>query len=161
MYVGELLFKEWERESPFTKKMLERVPADKFAWKPDEKSRPLGALALHVAALPGRWIRILDSDIFDPTILKQPAIEDKDAIIRLFEDNNVILMDRLKNTDEGEYDKQFTFSPGGKPLFTTSKAIGLRTFLLSHMIHHRAQLSVYLRLLNVPVPGMYGPSADE
>ena len=161
MEVGQLLLKEWERESPFTKKMLESVPSDKFEWKPHEKSRALGPLALHVAAVPGRWIRILDTDVFDPTIIKQPVLEDKAAIIKLFEDNNTILTDRLKNTPEEEYDKQFTFSPGGKPIFTTSKAMGLSTFMLGHAIHHRAQLSVYLRLLNVPVPGMYGASADE
>jgi uncharacterized damage-inducible protein DinB len=161
MQAGELLFKQWQRESPFTKKMLEAVPSDNLAWKPHEKSRALGALALHVAALPGRWVRILDSDVFDPTIIKQPVAEDKDAIIKLFEDNNTILMDRLKNTGEAEYDKQFTFSPGGRPIFTMSKAMGLSTFLFGHLIHHRAQMSVYLRLLNVAVPGMYGASADE
>jgi uncharacterized damage-inducible protein DinB len=161
MQVGELFLREWEREGPFTKKMLEKVPQDKFGWKPHEKSKTLGALALHVAALPGRWIRVLDSDVFDPTIIKQPTAEDMDAIIKLFEDNNTILIDRFKNTGEEEYDKQFTFNPAGKPLFTTSKAMGIGTFLFGHLIHHRAQLSVYLRLLDVPVPGMYGASADE
>lgn len=161
MQVGELLLKQWERESPFTKKMLEKVPADKLSWKPHEKSKSLGALALHVAALPGRWVHLLDSDVFDPTILKQPVADDKESIVKLFEDNSGILMDRLKNTSEAEYDKQFTFSPAGKPIFTISKAMGLSTYLFDHLIHHRAQLSVYLRLLNVPVPGMYGASADE
>lgn len=161
MEVKELLIKEWEREGPLTKKMLERVPSDKLEWKPHEKSKTIGALALHVAALPGRWVHVLDGDVFDPTIIKQPTIEGKDAIVKLFKENSVILMDRLKNTSEDEFDKQFTFSPGGKPIFTTSKAIGISTYLFSHLIHHRAQLSVYLRLLDVPVPGMYGASADE
>jgi uncharacterized damage-inducible protein DinB len=161
MQVGELLILKWERESPLTRKMLQSVPSDKLEWKPHEKSKPLGALALHVAAMPGRWVHVLDSDVFDPTVLKQPVAEDKDAIMKLFEDNNTIFMDRLKATSEDEYDKQFTFSPGGKPVFTTSKAMGLSTFLFSHLIHHRAQLSVYLRLLNIPLPGMYGASADE
>jgi len=161
MQVGELFIKEWERESPFTRKMLEKVPSDQLAWKPHEKSKTLGALALHVAALPGRWIHVLDSDIFDPTILKQPVAEDKEAILKLFEDNSAILTDRFKKTAEDEYDRQFTFSPGGKPMYTMPKAMGLNTFLFGHLIHHRAQLSVYLRLLNVAVPGMYGASADE
>jgi uncharacterized damage-inducible protein DinB len=161
MQAGELLLKQWQRESPFTRKMLEAIPAENLAWKPHEKSKTIGALALHVAALPGRWIRILDSDTFDPTLIKQPTAEDKDSILKLFDDNSTIMMDRLKNTPETEYDKQFTFTPAGKPLFTISKAMGLSTFLFSHSIHHRAQLSVYLRLLNLPVPGMYGASADE
>jgi len=100
MKVGELLIKEWEHEGPLTKKMLERVPSDKLLWKPHVKSRPLGPLALHVAALPGRWVHVLDGDVFDPVIIQQPVFENKDSIIKLFEENSVILMDRLKNTSE-------------------------------------------------------------
>ncbi|MGI0100618.1 MAG: DinB family protein [Candidatus Micrarchaeaceae archaeon] len=161
MKVGELFYAEWMRESASTRNMLSSVPEAKFSWKPHEKSKPLGALALHVAALPGRWLYLFDNDTFDPTVVKQPSLEGKDDIIRLFDEGSAKLTGRLKDTDEAEYDKTFTFSIGGKPTFTMSKAMGFRTLLFDHMIHHRAQLSVYLRLLDFPVPGMYGPTADE
>lgn len=161
MQVGELFLREWEREGPFTKKMLERVPSDKLAWKPHERSKTLGALALHVAALPGRWVNVFGKDVFDPTLFPQPELTDKDAILSLFDSNSTKLTEALKRTGEEEYESKFEFKLGGKPQYTMSKAMGLRTGLFDHMIHHRAQLSVYLRLLNVPVPGMYGASADE
>lgn len=161
MKIGELYSKEWERESTLTRKMLERVPADKLSWKPHERSKSLGALALHVANLPGRWVHVFDDDVFDPTLFPQPELTDKDAILRLFDTNSTKLTEALKRTSEDRYDRKFEFKVGGKPQYATSKAMGLRTGLFDHMIHHRAQLSVYLRLLDVPVPGMYGPSADE
>lgn len=160
MDVKELFIKEWERESQNTLKMLERIPEDKLSWKPHEKSKSLGALALHVAALPARWSHIIDSDNLDPSMFKQPEFKDKNDIIRTFQESSTILLDKLKNADPSEYDKQFTFSQNGKVLFTMSKGMGIIVFF-GHLIHHRAQLSVYLRLLNVPVPGMYGPTADE
>jgi len=161
MEIGELLLKEWNREGPHTRKMLERVPADKLSWKPHNKSRALGSLAQHVAGLAGRWSHVLGNDVFDPTVIKQPELTDKDGIMRLFDQSDALLTECLKKTGEGEYDKDFTFSLAGKHQFTMSKGLGISMLLFGHLIHHRAQLSVYLRMLEIPVPGMYGPSADE
>lgn len=161
MEIKELLLKEWSRESESTRKMLERIPEDKLSWKPHEKSKSLGALAQHVAAVPGRWAHVLDGDVFDPTTIKQPQLTDKAGILNLFEEGNARLSNGLKNATDEELGKDFTFSPAGKPQFTMAKGLGISIMLFGHMIHHRAQLSVYLRLLNIPVPGMYGPSADE
>lgn len=161
MKVGQLFLIEWERESASTLKMLERVPEEKLSWKPHEKSRSLGSLALHVSALPLRWMHIFDNDTFDPTVVKQPQLEKKEEFIKLFEDGSTKLTERFRDTDESEYDKPFTFLVNGKEMFIMPKAMGLRVMLLNHLIHHRAQLSVYLRLIDIPVPGMYGMSADE
>ncbi len=161
MKTGALLLMEWERESSSTLKMLKNVPGDKLSWKPHEKSKTLGALAQHVACMPWRWLCIFDNDSFDPMLVKQPELADKEAIIKFFEENSTKMTGRLKATEETEFDKPFTFQPGGKVLFTMPKSMALRILFINHLVHHRAQLSVYLRLLNAPVPGMYGPSADE
>lgn len=161
MEVGELFLKEWERESANTRKMFEGIPADKMEWKPHNKSKSLGELGLHVASIPGRWIHVFDNDVFDPTLFPQPTLRDKDSILKLFDENSGKIMDALSKTSEDEYNREFTFSLRGKPVYKMQKGIGLRMGLFDHLIHHRAQISVYLRLLNVPVPGMYGASADE
>jgi uncharacterized damage-inducible protein DinB len=161
MKTGDMLLAEWERESSSTLKMLENVPEDMLSWKPHERSKSLGALAQHVAGMPQRFICIFDNDSFDPTLVRQPELKDKKDIIKLFEEGSVKLTDGFKKTKEDEYDKLFTFQPGGKVLFTMPKVMAFRILLFNHLIHHRAQLSVYLRLLNAPVPGMYGPSADD
>jgi uncharacterized damage-inducible protein DinB len=161
MEIGKMLLMEWEREGPSTIKMLEAVPEDKLSWKPHEKSKSLGALAQHVASMPWRWLCIFDNDSFDPMTVKQPELKSKADMIRLFEENSAKVVDFLKKTKEDEYDKPFTFQPGGKVLFTMPKVMALRILFLNHMIHHRGQLSVYIRLLNAPIPGMYGPSADD
>jgi uncharacterized damage-inducible protein DinB len=161
MEVRELFIANWKRESELTRKMLERVPDDKLSWKPHDKSKTLGALAQHVASLPGRMSYILELDVFDPRLIVQPELTDKAGVLKTFDEGNARFADRLNKSKDEDYSKDFTFSPGGKPQFTTSKAMGLSALLFGHITHHRAQLSVYLRLLDVPVPGMYGPTADE
>ncbi len=156
-----LLLAEWARESASTRKMLDSVPEEKFQWKPHPKSRDLGALTLHVAALPDRFSNVFATEMFDPTQAKQPNISGKQDIIKLFDSGSAKIEEGLKNTPESEYSKEFTFSREGTVIAKMPKAMFLRTFLVNHMIHHRAQLSIYLRLLDVPVPGMYGPSADD
>jgi len=161
MEIKELLIMEWKRERESTKKMLERVPADKLSWKPHEKSKTLGELSMHVASLPGRWSHILEMDVFDPTLIRQSELSGKESIMKAFEESDARLTEKLDKAKESEFGRDFTFSPGGKPQFTITKAMGIGTMLYGHLIHHRAQLSVYLRLLDVPVPGMYGKTADE
>lgn len=161
MEIKELLLREWKREGEYTRKMLERIPEDKLSWKPHEKSRTLGSLAMHVAGLAGRWSHVLDGDVFDPTLIKQGELTDKNSILGLFDESNAQMQEALAKTSEDEYDRDFTFSPWGKPQFTMPKGLGMSMLLFGHLIHHRAQLGVYLRLLDVPVPGMYGASADE
>ena len=141
--------------------MLESVPEDKFSWKPHGKSKSLGALTQHVAVMPWRWLCIFDNDSFDPMLVKQPELVTKNDSIKLFKEGSAQMSERFRKTDEKEYDKPFTFKPGGRLVFTMPKSMVFRILFLNHTIHHRAQLSVYLRLLGIPVPGMYGPSADE
>ena len=161
METRELLIVEWARESPSTRRMLDSIPEDRFTWKPHPKSKELGALALHVAALPGRFSSVFATEMFDPTRARQPDISGKSDIMTLFDSGSAKVEEGLRNTPESEYGREFTFSREGTVIARMPKAMFLRTFLVNHMIHHRAQLSVYLRLLDVPVPGMYGPSADD
>ncbi len=161
MEIGKYLLDEWVEESASTKKMLERIPEDRFQWKPHDKSRSLGELAQHVAAMTSWFIPVFESDSFDPMQHKQPTLANKADMLKLFDDGSAELTKRLKSTPEDEYDKQWNCVMNGNVVATMSKAMALRGWLFDHMIHHRAQLSVYLRLLDVPVPGMYGPSADE
>ena len=162
MKVKELLIAEWERESANTKRMLQAIPEEKLSWKPHEKSKELGALAYHVAGIPERWAYILDHDVFDPTVVKaQPQPDSKEGIVSMFESGSAALMELLNRTGEADYGREFTFEIKGRRQFTMPRAMGISTMLMGHLIHHRAQISVYLRLLNVPVPGMYGPSADD
>lgn len=161
MKIGEYLLAEWGMESASTRRMLESVPEEKFQWKPHEKSRTLGELAQHVAALPSRFLPIFETDSFDPTEHRQPALTGKADMLELFDEGSTGLAERLGSTPESEYDRQWSFGIGGRVISAAPKAMALRRMLFDHMIHHRAQLSVYLRMLDVPVPGMYGPSADE
>ncbi len=161
MNIGEFFEREWERESTLTMKMLNGIPEDRLSWKPHEKSKTLGALAAHVASMPGRFITVLNSDSFDPMAAKQPELKTKNEMIGYFADCSARISKEFANVTDEDYGRGFTFSPAGKPVFTLPKAMALNRLLFMHMVHHRAQLSVYLRLLDSPVPGMYGPSVDE
>ena len=158
-FIGEL-----KHESSLTKKMLERVPLDKKEWLPHEKSMSLGRLATHVAEIT-HWVSdIIHIDDFD--FMKNfnftPRIASStEELLDIFQTNlDKAVADLLTMTDE-DFGKSWTVRRGEQVMFNTPKKIAIRSWALNHMIHHRGQLSVYLRLLDVPVPGMYGPSADE
>ena len=158
-FIGEL-----KHESSLTKKMLERIPLDKKEWMPHEKSMSLGRLATHVAEIT-HWVSdIIHIDDFD--FMKNfnftPRIASStEELLDIFQTNlDKAIADLLAMTDE-DFGKSWTVRRGEQVMYNTPKKIAIRNFALNHMIHHRGQLSVYLRLLDVPVPGMYGPSADE
>jgi uncharacterized damage-inducible protein DinB len=146
-----------------TRRMLERLPEAHFDWKPHEKSMSLGGLATHLANLLF-WQRIsLEQDEFDLAASSDRLTprETRQAVLDLFDENLAALRAVLEQADETTLSEPWTLKRGDHVLFTLPKATVLRRFGISHMVHHRGQLTVYLRLLDVPVPPSYGPTADE
>lgn len=157
------MIKEIEYEGSQTKRILERIPIDKFNWKLHEKSREIGQLAIHVAQIPAWTSRALTSSEFDmATMIRQiPEIKTANDLVKISENNIQKAIEDLQKTSDEEMMVMWTFRRGEQVIFTLPRAAVIRSMAMNHLIHHRGQLSVYLRLLNIPVPGMYGPSADE
>jgi len=159
----ESLTMEFEHEAQTTRKHLERLPADKLDWRPHEKSFTAGELASHITDL-ARWadpIFNMDEFDFDPATFKPYQATSVDDLLKTFDDNVRKGKDAMVNVAEETLMEPWRFKIMGRVRFERPRALAFRDFALSHVIHHRGQLSVYLRLLNVPVPGSYGPSADE
>jgi uncharacterized damage-inducible protein DinB len=163
MAYKDSLISELRYESGLTRKMLERVPLEKAEWRPHEKSFPLGRLATHVAEIP-HWIsRIITIDDWDFAArgFSRQIAKSQDELLDIFENKLKQAIVDLESMDEADFNKTWVVRNGDQMRRELSKEIAIRTWGFSHFIHHRGQLSVYLRLLGVPVPGMYGPSADE
>ena len=143
-----------------TRKMLERVPAANLAWKPHAKSKSLGELATHITEIPRFGFRI-KSDEFAAGSEKPPQMKSATEFLTRFDENVRESRDAIASMSDEDLSRDFTVMRGGQAFFTLKKRSLLRRVLLSHMIHHRGQLSVYLRLNDVPLPAIYGPTADE
>ena len=158
----QIFLKELDAESVTTRKMLERVPNDKFRWKPHEKSMTLIQLATHVAELPS-WISMtLTTDELDfaANPYTPEVVNNTEELVAYFERSLADGRAHLLSAREEQLEEPWTLRNGQEIYSTTSKAEVIR-MSLNQIIHHRAQLGVYLRLLNIPIPGSYGPSADE
>lgn len=156
------LIMELDREAATTRKLLERVPDDKLDWRPHAKSTPIGKLAMHIAVLPGRFGERLAADGFDVSKATPPPPPTKTAdILKTFDESVSSAKKALATMDDKAALGTWTLSYGDKTIASMPRLGIVRTLLLSHSIHHRGQLSVYLRLLDVPVPCVYGPTADE
>ena len=152
--------KELEMESVTTRKMLERVPEDAFDWKPHEKSMALGRLAGHVAELVGMFVPMVAMDALsfgDFTPFKPASVAE---LVERFDKNVAEAVELLKNQDDEQLPKAWQIKSGDKVFIEMPRGAFIR-WLLSHIVHHRGQLSVYLRLRDVPLPPIYGPTADE
>ena len=160
MSFTETFLEEFDGEMAATRRMLERVPAANLGWKPHAKSKSLGELATHVTELPRFGFRI-KSDEFAAGSEKPPAMKSAADFLARFDENVREARETITALSEEELSRDFTVTRGGRAFFTLKKRALLRRILLSHLIHHRGQLSVYLRLNDVPLPGMYGPTADE
>lgn len=166
MPIADSLTPEFDQEIATTRRVLERVPEERFAWKPHEKSWSLGELATHVAMLPS-WVEAtFTTDELDiappgasPSRASVPASTAE--ILELFDGNAATARRTMQDTSDAEFAKSWTLKAGGNTVFILPKAAVYRSTVMNHMIHHRGQLTVYLRLCDVPVPGTYGPTADE
>jgi uncharacterized damage-inducible protein DinB len=166
MPMNQMLLPEFDHEMALTRKTLERIPEDKFGWKPHEKSMSLGKLASHCAEVSSWMSYTLDMDSFDVAPPGQPPFKPSDlstkqAILDLFDSNTAAARASLAKVSDEALGRNWSLLQGGKPMFTMPRAVVLRSFILNHNVHHRAQLGVYLRMNNIPVPAIYGPSADE
>jgi len=162
MRTADLLLMELERESETTRRLLERLPDDKLAWKPHEKSMSLGRLAIHVATIPGSIAAVLEEDSYDVSVDNMPSPATSRAqALEAFEKSRADAARILGGFDDAVLAKMWTAQRGGQTVTSLPRSAVIRFILLNHLIHHRGQLSVYLRLLGVPLPPMYGPTADE
>jgi uncharacterized damage-inducible protein DinB len=149
-----------------TRKVLERCPEDKFGWKPHQKSCSMGALATHIVNMTGWTVDTIEKDSFDvqppgaPPYKEEPVKSQKELLER-FDKNVVSARAAIAGASDEHLMKPWSLLAGGQTLFTMPRIACLRGFVMNHTIHHRAQLGVYLRLNDIPVPAIYGPSADE
>ena len=152
---------EIEQESKVTQRVLDRVPADKLTWKPHPKSSSLGQLAMHIAVGQGRLAEIISKDTHEIGNITQPQPGSQKEILEAFKQSTADALKTLKKLNDSQLMTMWTLTKGGKVVFSAPRIGVIRSILMNHFYHHRGQLSVYLRLLEVPVPSIYGPSADE
>ena len=164
MGMSEGFLRELEQESAATRRMLERVPGDKLSWKPHEKSLSLGQLAFHVASNPGFVAQMLQMDEMpvppDRSAL-YPEAESADVLIPTMEEGLAAAKATVGDMDDAALMGTWRMMDGDREVWASPKVGLVRGIMLNHWYHHRAQLGVYLRLLDVPVPSVYGPTADE
>jgi len=160
MNLNEPLIAELQIEGATTRKMLERLPENSLAWKPHEKSRTLGEIGAHIANLPGLFIASLDQDEFDRHNYESVTDTVLD-ILETFDKNIYRALEVMKTLSDERLLTPWRYKYGQQVIFEMPRLVVVRTTALNHLIHHRGQLSVYLRLLNVPLPSVYGPTADE
>jgi uncharacterized damage-inducible protein DinB len=163
MTISDVMMQEFLHESEITKKLLDRVPEDKLDWKPHEKSMSLGRLATHVAEIPEWTDVIVNNDFFDMAAsdYKPTVCKNRTELLEVFEDRVRKFKQVMEGKDDASLMENWQLRQGEHVALELPKAACLRSFILSHIIHHRGQLSVYLRENDVPLPGIYGPSADE
>lgn len=166
MALNEGLLPEFDHEMANTRRTLERVPDGKFAWKPHEKSGAMGWLATHLANIPGWAVFVINQDSLDLApqgvpAQPPPAANSRKELLAAFDKNVSAARSAIAGASDAQLFKPWSLLKGGKEILTMPRIAVLRGFVMNHSIHHRAQLGVYLRLNNVPVPAIYGPSADE
>jgi uncharacterized damage-inducible protein DinB len=162
MAISASLLPEFDHEMATSRTVIERVPEDKFAWKPHEKSMSAGRLASHVAEMPAWAATGITQDSLDLAGGYDPYTAGSRAeLLALFDKNVSSARAAIAGCSDETFMKSWSLKKGDQTLMSMPKIAVVRTFVLNHVIHHRGQLSVYLRELNVPVPSIYGPSADE
>jgi uncharacterized damage-inducible protein DinB len=162
MSIAQSLLPEFDQEMANTRKMLERLPEDKLDYKPDPKSMSLGRLASHVAEMTGWFASMMEGPALDiPEGFKPFLATSRKQLLDKFDENVVSTRAALAATGDQALMQEWSLKFAGNTMFTMPRIACYRTMIMNHVIHHRGQLSVYCRLTGVPVPGMYGPSADE
>ena len=166
MSISQGLLGELDQELVGTRKVLERVPEAKLGWQPHPKSMTMGKLASHLSDVAGWGIHTMEADTLDIAPVNGPAIVPPDFksvrdLLANFDSKNARLRTLIAAAPDSSYMVPWSLKMGGKVMFTMPRIAVMRSMIMNHAIHHRAQLTVYLRLNDVPVPGLYGPSADE
>jgi uncharacterized damage-inducible protein DinB len=166
MAIIDALLPEFDKEMASTRKTLERIPDDKLAYKPHPKSGSMGWMVSHLANIPIWMGRALNMDSIDMNPPGAPTrrtvvLNSMQEVLSLFDKNMSDARDALSAATDDALGQPWTMLSGGKKVYTLPRAAIIRSFVMSHTIHHRGQLTIYMRLNDIPVPGLYGPSADE
>ena len=166
MSYAESLLPEFDQEMANTRKVLERIPDDKLDWQPHPKSHTIGWNANHVADIPNWLVMVLTEPSLDIAPVGGerypfPKLASREEILELFDRNVAAARKAITEVKDEDMGSPWTLSQGGQTFFTMPRAAVVRNMVLNHLMHHRAHLCVYLRLNDIPVPGMYGPSGDE
>lgn len=166
MSYSQTILPEFDEEMAGARKVLERVPQAKFEWRAHPKSNTVGWVANHLAEIPGWVPGVLNDTVFDIAPVggppyRTPSLPTPREILDQFDRNVAAARSALAEVRDEQMSVMWSLSEGGKPLMTIPRSVVIRSFVLNHLIHHRAILCVYLRLNDVPVPGLYGPSGDE
>ena len=165
MPIAESTLPEFDHETATTRVLLERVPEAKADWQPHAKSMSLGHLAMHIANIP-HWAPVtlertwFDTNPVDGPRATTPPFQSASHLLQFYDEGVRAARALLARTTDGEFMVQWTLKSGGKSMFSMPRIAVFRSFVLNHAVHHRGQLSVYLRLLDVPIPNIYGPTAD-
>ncbi|MBV9775292.1 MAG: DinB family protein [Gemmatimonadetes bacterium] len=166
MPIAQTLLPEFDHEMATTRSLLERVPEEKADWKPHPKSTALGALAAHIANLPSMGVPVLSLTEIDMNPpggpgFSPPGFTSTAALLATFDENVRKTREAISGATDDALKVTWSLKNGGQTIFSVPRAAALRTFMMNHVIHHRGQLSVYLRLNDVPLPSIYGPTADS
>jgi len=161
MSIAQSLLAEFEIQAPITRRFIERLPEDKYTWKPHEKSMTAGQLAYHLALVPGGVVRLVNANpALEPSFnFPQPA--DRQEVLKVFNESAATVRAELSKATDAHMNETWRLVIGGKEAVAAPRGLFLRDVMLSHWYQHRGQFSVYLRILNIPVPASWGPSADE
>ncbi|MBI1786651.1 MAG: DinB family protein [Acidobacteria bacterium] len=166
MTISEALLPEFDQEMGHTRRTLDRLPDDKLGWKPHEKSMTMGQLAVHIASMLDWAVTTLQQDSFDyapegAPPYQPPVANSRNEVLAMFDKGLAASRAALAAVSDEQMGKPWSLLAGGKTIFTMPRSAVLRSMIMNHNVHHRAQLGVYLRLNDIPVPAIYGPSADE
>ncbi len=166
MTIAQMFVPEFDHEMATTRTLLERVPENAADWKPHAKSMSMGHLASHIASMPAWVDQILTEQQLDfatpaAALFATPKFESTRALVDMFDRNIKAARTRAASTSDAEMGITWALKNGAHTVFAMPRVAVLRSFILSHMIHHRGQLSVYLRLRDIPLPSIYGPTADS
>lgn len=155
------LLSELSLEGEVTRRFLSQVPFDQLEFRPAEKSEPLGRLTVHVAEIVAWWTSVLETDRLDFAGFEPKDVKSKEELLAYFDELLAAAKTSLANVKAETWERTWSMTHGDEILFTLPKKQVIRLFCMNHLVHHRAQLGMYLRLLKVAVPATYGPSADD
>lgn len=159
--ISQSLVAEFVIQAPITRRFLERLPEDKLTWKPHERSLTAGQLALHLASVPGGIVRFVQNNPAEAPGFSFPQPATRQEVLDKFEDSIATVRELLPQFDDAAMHETWHLMAGGREMMAQPRGQFLRDVMLSHWYQHRGQFSVYLRMLNVPVPASWGPSGDE
>src|SRR5215510_6853788 len=161
MSIAQSLLAEFEIQAPITRKFIERLPEDKYKWKPHDKSMTAGQLAYHLAFVPAGVVRLVNANPTPEPSFNFPQPANRQELLNVFDESVATVRAELSNATDSHMNETWRLTIGGQEVLAQPRGLFLRDVMLSHWYQHRGQFSVYLRILGIPVPSSWGPSADE